>query len=231
MLLRRELRQKKPFVHAKKNVSVVFLHVKLSCCKNVQCATTCLSQGVPKARGRVKIGKNQHCCCQLLGNAGPSSRKKLELDLDEERGKSEDESECFLESESSSEDSETYEKMVDDELTDAVTTMRETQHFLNPQTKEKDLINKWFALVYVSKRERTLYIAKFIKRFLVDEDGLVDECLMSCLIPKIDSGTLLEGTPKHLPLMMGCFIALNSLLKLWKLGSSHFLVPDYENIL
>ena len=90
------------------------------------------------------------------GYAGPSSQKKLELDLDEERGKSEDESECFLESESSSEDSETYEKMVDDELTDAVTTMRETQHFLNPQTKEKDLINKWFALVYVSKRERTL---------------------------------------------------------------------------
>ena len=97
----------------------------------------CLNQGVPKARGRVKIGKNQHFCCQLLGNAGPSSRKKLELHLNEECGKSEDESECFLESESSSEDSETYEKMVDDELADAVTTMRETQRFLTHKPRKK----------------------------------------------------------------------------------------------
>ena len=36
--------------------------------------------------------------------AGPSSRKKLKLHLDQESGESEDESECFLESESSSED-------------------------------------------------------------------------------------------------------------------------------
>ena len=88
---------------------------------------------------------------------------------------------------------ESYEKIIVNELADAVATMRETKHFLNPLTKEKHLINKWLAVVYVSKHKRTLYISKFIKRFLVDE------CLMRCLKPKIDSGTLLEDAPKHLP--------------------------------
>ena len=95
--------------------------------------------------------------------------------------------------------------MVDDELADAVATMRETKHFLNPPTKEKDLINKWFAVVHASKHKRTLYIAKFVKRFLADEDGPVDECLMRCLKPKIDSETLLEDNPKHLPPDDGMF--------------------------
>ena len=139
------------------------------------------------------LGENGEKPAMLLpaaATAGPSSWNKLKLHLDEESGESEDESECFLESESSNEDSETYEKMVDDELADAMATIRETQHFLNPPTKEKDFINKWFAVVYVSKHKKTLYISKFIKKFPADEDGLVDECLMRCLKPKIDSVTL-----------------------------------------
>ena len=96
-------------------------------------------------------------------------------------------------------------KMVDDVLAGAVATMRETKHFLNPPTKEKDLINKWFAVVHASKHKRTLYIAKFVTRFLANEDGPVDECLMRCLKPKIDSRTLLVDNPKHLPPDDGMF--------------------------
>ena len=76
------------------------------------------------------LGENGEKPAMLLpaaATAGPSSWNKLKLHLDEESGESEDESECFLESESSNEDSEssnedseTYEKMVDDELADAV---------------------------------------------------------------------------------------------------------------
>ena len=68
-------------------------------------------------------GENGEKPAMLLpaaATAGLSSWNKLKLHLDEESGESEDESECFLESESSNEDSETYEKMVDDELADAV---------------------------------------------------------------------------------------------------------------
>ena len=125
--------------------------------------------------------------------------------------------------------------MVDDELADAVTTMRETKHFLNPPTKEKDLINKCFAVVHASKHKRTLYIAKFVTRFLADEDGPVDECLMRCLKPKIDSGTLLVDNPKHLPPDDGMFhssqFIAGPLEAVYTKGSSHFLALDYENIL
>ena len=68
--------------------------------------------------------------------------------------------------------------------------MREMQHMLNPPTEEKDLIDKWFAIVYVSKRKRSLYIAKLLKRFLKDKDGPANEFLMRCLKPKVDSGTV-----------------------------------------
>ena len=50
------------------------------------------------------------------------------------------------ESESEKSDDEEH-----DEMSEAISTMRETQHMLNPPTEEKDLIEKWFAIVFVSK--------------------------------------------------------------------------------
>ena len=44
-----------------------------------------------------------------------------------------------------------------------------------------------------------LFIAKLLKRFLKDEDGPAEEFFMRCLKPKLDTGTTLEDTPKHLP--------------------------------
>ena len=148
-------------------------------------------------------GEKPTMLLSAAATAGSSSRRKFKLN--EEYEESDDESESFLESElevsdeSSSEESETEEGMENDKLSDAIATMTKTQHLLNPPTEEKYLIDKWFAVVYTSKRKITLYIAKFLKRFLVDKDGPVDECLMRCLKPKVDSGMVLTDTYSETP--------------------------------
>ncbi len=44
-----------------------------------------------------------------------------------------------------------------------------------------------------------LYVAKVLRRFLVDVDGPVDTILMRCLKSKSGFGTCLQATPEHLP--------------------------------
>ena len=55
--------------------------------------------------------------------------------------------------------------MEDKKLLDAVKTMEETQCFVNPPTKEEDLINKWFAVMYVSKHKKHCTSPNFLEDF------------------------------------------------------------------
>ncbi len=43
-----------------------------------------------------------------------------------------------------------------------------------------------------------LYVAKVLRRFLVDADGPVDTILVRCLKSKSGFGTRLQATPEHL---------------------------------
>ena len=63
----------------------------------------------------------------------------------------------------------------------------------------ENLVGKWFAVCFAGKRGESLFIAKLVSRFLMDEDGPVDCLIMQSLKPKVGSGTVLEPTPSHLP--------------------------------
>jgi len=173
--------------------------------------------------------------------AGPSIQRKLQMS--EESDDSDIELEKLSESESDDsendkDDTEESENEKDESenivISEAISTMIQTQKIINPPTKEKDLIGKWFAVVFNNKRKRSLFIAKLQKRFLLDKDGPADEFLMRCLKPKTDSGIILEDTPKHLPPDEGMFSVSQIIagpLKVIPKGPTSFMIPEYENIL
>jgi len=77
---------------------------------------------------------------------------------------------------------------------------------ISPPVKEEDIIGKWFGVVYrTEKFAPALYVAKALKRFLADENGIVECLQMECLLPKVGSGNILIATPKHLPPDIGMF--------------------------
>ena len=64
---------------------------------------------------------------------------------------------------------------------------------------EEELIGRWYAVIVNSKKRKTLYIAKVVRRFLLEANGPVD-CLEMCfLMPKYGSGDIIDDTPEHLP--------------------------------
>ena len=64
---------------------------------------------------------------------------------------------------------------------------------------EDELIGKWYAVIVWLKRRKKLYIAKIMPRYLMDPAGQVESLEMGFLIPKYDSGDIIDDTPKHLP--------------------------------
>jgi len=59
----------------------------------------------------------------------------------------------------------------------AISCARRTWKMISPPVKEEDIIGKWFGVVYrTEKFAPALYVAKALKRFLADENGIV-ECL------------------------------------------------------
>ena len=70
---------------------------------------------------------------------------------------------------------------------------------LNPPVKENQILGKWYAIIYASKRSSMLFVAKVLRRFLHDENSQTQSLEIKCLKPKVGSGTTLEDTPDHLP--------------------------------
>ncbi len=80
-----------------------------------------------------------------------------------------------------------------------------------------------------------LYVAKVLRRILVDVDGPVDTILMRCLKSKSGFGTCLQATAEHLPpddthFKLEDFIA--GPLDVIPVGriSTHFKVPKCNNL-
>ena len=75
-------------------------------------------------------------------------------------------------------------------------------------------------------------VAKVMKRFLIEEGGPVDNILMSCLKPKVGSGTILEDCPKHLPdeSLFDIHNIIDVPLEVIPKGSIHFDVKYYNEI-
>ena len=196
-----------------------------------------------KASCRDENGDKPLMLIPAAATAGTAARSRRNLssrlrEVVTDESSDEEDSEDFSDlddSEYSGSDVENESMIIDGNLANAVGAMQKTEAWLNLPTKEGDLVNRWFALVYAGKRKKkTLFIAKLLNRFLEDADGPADEFLMRCLKPKVDSGDILEDTPKHLVPDDGRF-------KLWQFiagplevipkGSSKFMVPQYPNIL
>ena len=86
----------------------------------------------------------------------------------------------------------------DDEETEACANIRKTWNSLSPKvTNEEDLIGKFYAIIYESKKKQKLYVGRIVRRFLDDEGGNVDKLEILCLKPKVGSGTVLEDIPQN----------------------------------
>ena len=54
----------------------------------------------------------------------------------------------------------------------------------SPPYAGKDIMGKWYGVVWQGKRYETLYVSQVVRRFLVEEDGAVESILMHCLSPR-----------------------------------------------
>jgi len=72
-----------------------------------------------------------------------------------------------------------------DEIECGINQMKETWKYISPPNNEEEIIGKWFAVVYKGKKTENLFIAKAVRRFLLDEMGSVDSILMRCLKAKM----------------------------------------------
>ena len=70
--------------------------------------------------------------------------------------------------------------------------------YLYPVTEE-ELIGKFYAVIVKVEKEKTLYIAKIMHRYLMDPAGPIESLEMGFLIPKFGSGNITDDTPQHLP--------------------------------
>ena len=80
-------------------------------------------------------------------------------------------------------DESSEEEIEDDEP--VVMTMQNCWKGLSPPTAEEDVVNKWYGCIYMSKRERNLFIGKATQRFLNDEGGLIMALEIDCLEQKL----------------------------------------------
>ena len=130
------------------------------------------------------------------------------------------------------------EALTDDEM-DVIDTAQtsieddliNTWKFLSPPSKEEDIIEKWFAVIYAKKHTQHLFVAKANRRFLVDEGGQVDKVLLTCLKPKIGPGNILEETPKHLPPDQDMFNLSDVIygpIEAIPYSSEKFKIPKYD---
>ena len=105
-------------------------------------------------------------------------------------------------SENEDEEFESEESVISEDETDEESDVHKLKNCwkgLAPPTKETEVIGRWYAAIFATKRTKRLYVGRLLKRFLKDEDGDVDSIQLHCLKPKVGSGTVLEDTPDHLP--------------------------------
>ena len=97
---------------------------------------------------------------------------------------------------------------------------------------QTDAKGKWYAVIWLGKRTKSLFTGKVLHWFQFDKDGIVEQLKIKFLKPKTGSGAKLEDTPAHMPDM--------SMVKLSDIISgphqvvlergAQCNVPQYENI-
>ena len=86
--------------------------------------------------------------------------------------------------------SETDEEEIEDDNDEE--EMINTWKALNLPNKKEDVVQKWYACIYETKKKNHLYIGKAVKRFLDDKEGPVNDLEIECLKPHVGTGNMLE---------------------------------------
>ena len=81
----------------------------------------------------------------------------------------------------------------------AVSQLKKVWGSLDSSTPEEEILGKWYTVVYGGKKSLSLYVAKILRRFLIDANSPVDSILMRYLKPIAGSKPRLQATPEHLP--------------------------------
>ena len=82
------------------------------------------------------------------------------------------------------EDVSESEDDVSDPVMAAKWKLKITWKTLNPPVKEDQILGKWYAIIYSSKRSSMLFVGKVLRRFLDDENGPTESLEIKCLKPK-----------------------------------------------
>ncbi|XP_057299067.1 PH domain-containing protein DDB_G0287875-like [Hydractinia symbiolongicarpus] len=126
--------------------------------------------------------KQQIAIASKKGKQKITINKEDDSDTDEITSSEEEDEE---EEEEEGEREESEEDVVQDESTDTLLSMEKTWKFLNSPTKECDVVGKWYACIYDTKRGPSLYIGKALTRFLYDENGVAAGLQIECLQKKL----------------------------------------------
>ena len=81
----------------------------------------------------------------------------------------------------------------------AVSQLQRVWGSLDSLTLEEEILGKWYTVVYAGKKSMSLYVAKILRRFLIDTKGPVDSILMRYSKPIAGSETRLKATAENLP--------------------------------
>ena len=162
--------------------------------------------------------------------------KKKKKDEDESEIEEETEEEVMVEesSEDESMESESEDSVTDEEY------LRALWKSLRPPTKENEILQKWFGVVYTNKKKSYLYSGKATKRFLEDENGLVSAIEIDCLKPHVGNEPILESIPAHLPrdlymcplhnIIFGPLVVSPPKGEKWHIPTYHTLKEQFEDI-
>ena len=137
-----------------------------------------------------------------------STRRKVKYedksDSDESDNSEEKESDHFEEESDSFEEDDDLEiseenESADDRDVNVSKKLHETWSRLSLPIDGSEIVGKWFAGIFKTKRSKRLYIGQLMEQFLKDENGDVDVIEMRCLRPRVGLSTVMKGTPDHLP--------------------------------
>lgn len=209
-----------------------------------KCKSKCICNGICSAKGlkecpichEIKRSVCSKASCRISGKK-PTMILPATTDYFDDGSNSDIEEYDSSDSEvAMSDDSDAINEPTNDEFLgdkSASEKMVSTWKKLSPPVIEKDIIGKWFAGIYETKKVNYLCIGRLLKRFLDDENGDVNSVEMRCLKPKIaGSGTVMEDTPDHLP-DIGIFKIYNIIdgpLKVTPLRGKKWDIPNYEKI-
>ena len=230
-----QVKSKEATAKKKEDTKLAFLKCKEKCiCEKQKCEAFGLKQ-CPVCQDILKSACSKAKCkvdgikpVMIVPAAATASSSKRKAPASEAEESESDFSDSDFDDTENESDFESETSNTDD--VSAADILRATWKTLSPPVTEDSLLGKWYGVVYCTKRISKLFVGKILKRFLADENGLVEKLEVRCLKPKVSSGTIPEDTPAHLPDVSLFDLAdvIYGPLKVVPLKSDKFNVPDYE---